>query len=71
LISSLDLFEFDLDHFPHPHIHHLTPLSPSKLHEVKPQNKPNHFDWLLAVGEPLLKASQHEFKAFKEWILSM
>jgi len=49
----------------------LAPLSLSKLHEIKPQNKPKHSDLLLAISEPLLKASQYEFKAFKEWILSM
>jgi len=49
----------------------LAPLSLSKLREIKPQNKPNHFDLLLTVSKPLLKASQHEFKALKEWILSV
>jgi len=49
----------------------LAPLSLSKLHEIKPQSKPKHSDLLLAISEPLLKASQHEFKAFKEWILSI
>ena len=49
----------------------LAPLSLSKLHKMKPQNKPNHSDLLLATGEPLVKASKNEFKAFKEWILSM
>jgi len=46
----------------------LAPLPLSKLHEIKPQNKPNHSNLLRTVSEPLLKASQHEFKAFKEWI---
>ena len=49
----------------------LVPLPPSKLHELKPQNKPNHSDLPLAVSEPMLKGFQHEFKAFKEWILSI
>ena len=49
----------------------LAPLPPSKLHEIEPQNKPKHSDLLLSVSEPLLKASQHDSKAFKEWILSM
>jgi len=49
----------------------LVPLPPSELHETKPQNKPTHSDLLLDVSEPSLKASQHEFKAFKEWILSI
>jgi len=26
---------------------------------------------LLTVSEPLLKASQHEFKAFRKWILNL
>jgi len=38
---------------------------------IKPLNKPNHSNLLLAVSEPLFKASQHEFKALKEWILSI
>ena len=49
----------------------LAPLSPSKLHEIQPQKKPKHIDCLLFVNEPILKASQHEFKAFKKWILSI
>jgi len=49
----------------------LAPLPPSKLHEIQPQNKHKQADLLLSVSEPLLKASQHEFKAFKEWILSI
>jgi len=49
----------------------LAPLSPSKLHEIQPQKKPKHKDSLLSVTERILKASQHDFKAFKEWILSM
>jgi len=44
----------------------LVPLSPSKLHENPPQKKPKHIDCLLSVSKPILKASQHEFKAFKE-----
>ena len=47
----------------------LAPLPPSKLHEMQPQNKPKHNDCLLSTSEPILKASQHEFKTFKEWIL--
>jgi len=46
-------------------------LPPSKLHEIKPQNKSKQADLLLSMSEPILKASQHEFKAFKVWILSM
>ena len=44
----------------------LAPLAPSKLHENPPQNKPKHSECLLALNESVLKASQHEFKAFKE-----
>jgi len=36
-----------------------------------PQNKPKQADLLLSMSEPILKASPHEFKAFKEWILSI
>jgi len=43
----------------------LAPLLPSKLHEIKPQNKSNNSDLLLTVSEPLLKAYSHEFKALR------
>jgi len=33
----------------------LAPLPLSKLHKIKPLNKPNHSDLLLAIDEPLLK----------------
>ena len=33
--------------------------------------KPHQSDLLLTFSEPLLKASYHEFKAFKVWILSI
>ena len=49
----------------------LVPLSPSKLHKSKPTEKPEHSRCLLSFSEPLLKASYHEFKAFKEWILNI
>jgi len=49
----------------------LAPLPPSKLHKIQPQKKPKQVDCLLSVSEPILKASQREFKAFKLWILSM
>jgi len=49
----------------------LAPSSPSKLHEIQPQKQPKYKDCLLTMSEPLLKTSQHEFKAFKEWIPSM
>ena len=45
----------------------MVPLSPSELQKNKPQKKPKYYDLLLTFSEPLLKASYHEFKAFKEW----
>jgi hypothetical protein len=48
----------------------LAPLSPSQLHKSKPQTAQTHSDLLLAFSEPLLKASLHEFRAFKEWLLT-
>ena len=36
LISSLDLIEFDLDHFPHPHIHQfLSHVNPNQVSRLK------------------------------------
>jgi len=49
----------------------LAHLSPSKLHENQPQKMPKHIDCRLSMNEAILKSSQYEFKAFKEWILSM
>ena len=49
----------------------VAPLPPSKLHKIPPQNKPIHSYCLLAVSESVLKPSQHVFKAFREWILSV
>jgi len=49
----------------------LAPLSLTKLHQNKPQSKSSQSDLLLTFSEPLLKASYHEFKAFREWILSI
>jgi len=49
----------------------LSHLSPSQLHKDKPQKKPHQSDLLLTLSEPLSKASYHEFKAFKEWILNI
>jgi len=46
------------------------PLSPSELSKHKPQKQPERSDVLFACSEPLLKASYHEFKAFREWILA-
>ena len=48
----------------------LAPLSPSQLHKHKPSKTQPHSDLFLTCSEPLLKASLHEFKAFKEWILT-
>ena len=48
----------------------LAPLSPSKLPKHKPTNRNPHSDLLLACNESTLKASLHEFKSFKEWILT-
>jgi len=47
----------------------LAPLSPSQIHKIKPSKQPTS-DLLLTCSEPLLKASHHEFKAFREWILT-
>ena len=47
----------------------LVPLVPSQLYENKSQKNPEHSDLLLTCNEPLLKASYHEIKALKEWIL--
>jgi len=49
----------------------LKPWSPSKLHKNKATKKPECSGCLLPFSEPLLKASYHEFKAFKEWILNI
>jgi len=47
----------------------VAPLSPSQVHKIKPFKQPKS-DLLLTCSEPLLKASHHEFKAFREWILA-
>ena len=49
----------------------LVPLSSSELHKGNPQKQHEHSDLLLTFSEPLLKASYHEFKAFKQWILNV
>ena len=46
----------------------LAPVSPSQIQKNKPQENPLQADLFLTFGEPLLKASYLEFKAFKEWI---
>jgi len=48
----------------------LSPSSPSQLHKSKPQTNKGHSDLLLTFSEPLIKASNHESKAFKEWTLT-
>ena len=49
----------------------LKPLSPSDLHKNKPTKGYDQSGCLLTFSETLLKASNHEFKAFKEWILTL
>jgi len=44
----------------------LKPLSPSELLKNKPTKSHEHSGCLLTFSETLLKASNHEFKAFKE-----
>jgi len=48
----------------------LAPLSPFQLHKHKPPNTQPHSDLFVTCSEPLLKASLHEFRDFKEWILT-
>jgi len=48
----------------------LSSLTPSQLQKAKPQKNQDRSDVLLACSEPILKASHHELKAFKEWILA-
>jgi len=45
------------------------PLTPSQLIKAKPLLCLNQTEMLLTLAEPFLKASQHEFRAFKEWLL--
>ena len=49
----------------------LKPLSPSELFKSKPAKGHDNSGCLLTFSETLLKASNHEFKAFKEWILTL
>jgi len=46
-------------------------LLPSELLKNKPTKGHEHSGYLLTFSETLLKASNHEFKAFKEWILTL
>jgi len=48
----------------------LAPLSPSQLHKHMTLNTQSLPDLILTCSESLLKATHHEFKAFKEWILT-
>ena len=48
----------------------LAPLSTPKLHKDKPPNTQAHLDVVPTCGEPLLKASHCEFKAFDGCILT-
>ena len=48
----------------------LAPLSPSQIHKHKPSNTNLHSDMIFTCSESLLKASHHEFKGLKEWILT-
>jgi len=48
----------------------LAPSSNSQLHKRKPQNTQTHSDLFLTFSKPLPKAFYHEFKAFKEWIIT-
>jgi len=48
----------------------LAPLSPSKLHKNKAPDAQTHADLFLTFSEPRLKASHHEFKAFKGCVLT-
>ena len=46
-------------------------LLPSELLKNKPTKGHEHSGYLLTFSETLLKASNHELKAFKEWILTL
>jgi len=47
----------------------LVRLAPSELSKHKPQKHPERSD-VVCLRETLLKASHHEFRAFREWILA-
>jgi len=49
----------------------LVPSSPFELSKHKPQKQPERLNLLFAWSEPLIKASYHEFRAFREWILAL
>jgi len=48
----------------------LTPLAPSQLYKKPSTKKPHRLDLFLSFSEPLLRASHHEFRAFRDWILT-
>jgi len=48
----------------------LTPLSPSQLHKKPSTKKPDRSHLFLTFSEPLLRAAQHEFRSFRDWILT-
>ena len=48
----------------------LAPLSPSQLHKKPSIKKPDRSDLFLTISEPLLRDAQHEFRSFRDWILT-
>jgi len=48
----------------------LAPLSPSQLYKLKATHTNAPSDILLACNEAAIKATLHEYKPFKEWILA-
>lgn len=47
-----------------------SPLSPSQLNENKLEKSHKHSDLFLTYSAPLLKASYHSSRDFKEWIFT-
>ena len=48
----------------------LTLLSPSQIQKKPSTKNPDPSDLFLMCSEPLLRATQHEFRSFKDWILT-
>ena len=48
----------------------LVPLTPSELSKYKPKKNPERSNLLFACSKPFLKASHHEFQAFRKRILT-
>ena len=48
----------------------LAPLSPSQLQKKTSPKKPDRSNMFLSYSEPLLRAAQHEFRSFRDWILT-